>query len=883
MKNKKSIIMIVVLLLLVVVSGTMAWLSYQSKKTALVLVLGEDDSFVITIDPYHYKGTLPSSVNYSQLSTYSSVSANNSSVFEENFIFYYRVNEIDEELLGGSLKFAIRRSTTLNGTYTEVASGTFNSSNTAKDYFVFEDTVPAGTTYYYRGYIYIDGSTNNTNLVDKTVNMEFRASFGLTGAQMLINKANDSSITTYTAGDTDEMYTFSQPDTVQLAATTDYRYIGDSPNNYIEFNDEVWRIIGVFDGKIKIIKDEYITNIGLDYKSTGVGSSENPQGSNDWIDAQLMYMLNPSDIESNVALKSGYTYDGSLVRDSNGYIIYQKGCKPASVVTTTTSYSCTVSPWSLNETSLNQVADTIYYLGGNGYAANKDTIDYYQLERDFNVYNGESINWTGKVGLLYPSDFGYSFAYGIDDTCYNDLFGCNNGSPTSSWLHKSDYTQWTITPNPNNGRGYISINSTGSVSFGSPTAIRPVVYLKPSIELTGNGTNDENIYKIVDASKSKNKKALYNVIRIEAASGSGNAAKYTGLDSDTYENDVYYFTGSATNTNVLFANHCWQMIRTTDTGGVKLLYNGTAINGTCNNTGTASQLPSTKEFNTNRNSPAYVGYMYNKVYTWSATATIADDYVYGNSFTYSNGIYTLSGSTTTGAWSSIYNTLSNTHYTCLNNTGTCTDIKYIFYTTSSTMYYITLTGGKSVNDSLNEMLWADDVNETDSTIKDYIDTWYASNMTSYTSYLEDTVYCNDRSIYNLNGWNPNGGSTTGTTSYLYFYSYNKSDLTCTNKNDRFTMSSTLGNGKLTYPVGLMTAGEANLIGSTLRTTGQYYWLGSPRSFNGGNAFGYNVFTSGGLGSHSVSVADGARPVVSLKPGTEYVDGEGSGDDPFLVE
>ena len=197
------------------------------------------------------------------------------------------------------------------------------------------------------------------------------------------------------------------------------------------------------------------------------------------------------------------------------------------------------------------------------------------------------------------------------------------------------------------------------------------------------------------------------------------------------------------------------------------------------------------------------------------------------------------------------------------------------------MYYITLTGGKSVNDALNEMLWSDDVNETDSTIKDYIDTWYASNMTSYTSYLEDTVYCNDRSVYGLGGWNPNGGYTTG---YLYFYSLKNQDLTCTNKNDRFTMSSTLGNGKLTYPVGLMTYGEAYLIGSTLRTTGQDYWLGSPNNFSNGDANGSQVTTSGSLNSSSrVDTARGARPVVSLKPGTEYVDGKGSSDDPFLVD
>ena len=98
---------------------------------------------------------------------------------------------------------------------------------------------------------------------------------------------------------------------------------------------------------------------------------------------------------------------------------------------------------------------------------------------------------------------------------------------------------------------------------------------------------------------------------------------------------------------------------------------------------------------------------------------------------------------------------------------------YVYFTDSQTVDYITLTGGKSVSDALNEMLYADDVNKTNSTMKTFIETWYENNMIAYTSYLEDTTFCNDRSILNLNGWNPNGGSTNDTESSLEFKNNNE--------------------------------------------------------------------------------------------------------------
>ena len=259
----------------------------------------------------------------------------------------------------------------------------------------------------------------------------------------------------------------------------------------------------------------------------------------------------------------------------------------------------------------------------------------------------------------------------------------------------------------------------------------------------------------------------------------------------------------------------------------------------------------------------------------------ANNYKYANSFTYENGKYYLSGTEQTFFdWGSNYNKLSNTHYTCWNTTGECETISYIYYTISSAAYYINLTENKSVSDALEEMLSADDVNTTNSTIKKVIDMWYKNNLLSYSSYLEDTVFCNDRSIRSLGGWNPNGGSTS---SDLQFKEYNvTSDLSCSNETDRFSVSNS--KAQLTYPVGLATLPEMNLLGNNaLRASGEHYWLASPRFFDGNNARGSNVGTTGYLSNYLVSSDFGVRPSVSLAPGTEYSSGDGSMSNPYVVK
>ena len=194
-------------------------------------------------------------------------------------------------------------------------------------------------------------------------------------------------------------------------------------------------------------------------------------------------------------------------------------------------------------------------------------------------------------------------------------------------------------------------------------------------------------------------------------------------------------------------------------------------------------------------------------------------------------------------------------------------------------------------------------NTNNSTIKTAIDNWYQNNLEAkgYTKYLSTTaIYCNDREV---------GSGTYTATAYTNFYyaAYTrlKANKTptydCTNVNDKFTVDTSTGNGKLTYPIALMTADEISYAGGVDRTnapmwyytnsslessTGeQWWWLLSPDDWSG-SAF---VFVVGGssvpglLTSYDVHYALGVRPVVSLKSCVKTSGGDGSTNAPYTIK
>ena len=187
-------------------------------------------------------------------------------------------------------------------------------------------------------------------------------------------------------------------------------------------------------------------------------------------------------------------------------------------------------------------------------------------------------------------------------------------------------------------------------------------------------------------------------------------------------------------------------------------------------------------------------------------------------------------------------------------------------------------------------------NTTDSTIKTIIDNWYKDNLnTNYGKYLSTTaVYCNDRT-YTVSGSNTFFGARTR------LYTNKTPSYDCTATEDKFTVDSSTGNGKLTYPIALMTADEISYAGGLYGTnaptwyyynsangssTGStYWWLLSPDYCIGSGAGVFVVNGSsypGYLGSYGVNGASGVRPVISLKSCIKYSTGNGSASDPYTI-
>ena len=347
-----------------------------------------------------------------------------------------------------------------------------------------------------------------------------------------------------------------------------------------------------------------------------------------------------------------------------------------------------------------------------------------------------------------------------------------------------------------------------------------------AVERTEIAVRKTSLYNLI-----KNSVDTTTIIDYKVRSGvSGTNGIYTTTQTEGNV-PVYYFRGDAdkVNNNIIFNNMCWKIIRTTETGGIKIIYNGTPIDGKCETqTGEATQV-GTSKFNTSYKDNAYVGYMYGTAGSDNYEATHA--------------------------------------------------------------------------------------NINDSTIKTYIDNWYTNNFDSTTtSKLEDTVFCNDRSTkaYDANtiGWTMSSsygdlGYGTNTTFYgaahrASYYSNNPNpSLVCQNANDKFTVSSKNGNGKLINPVGLITLDEVVLAGFNTRYsnsndykdttnylyTNSDYWTFSPVLMNAYGLAAVGAVAGTGYGeAYYVATAYGVRPVVSLADSTLVnSNGEGTSTNPYVVK
>ena len=315
-----------------------------------------------------------------------------------------------------------------------------------------------------------------------------------TAVETLLAKVNaeDLDYETATSEQQKEMWIFTHPATEQTEALTDYRYIGADPNNYVTFNNETWRIIGVFtvdDGtgkkeeRLKIIRDESIGDYSWDNKDT--------IGKNNWTDARLNYLLN----EGHESESAG----GSLYWNSGSGTCYS-GYRNATT-------NCDFTTTGLKEEAREMIGDTLWYLGGtSNYASSTNglTSHFYSYERGTTVYSGRDTSWVGKVGLMYLSDYGYATSGGsttdrnacLNKELYNwksnDFSDCKN----NDWIFNQS-NQWTITPHSSYSCSVFTLINAGYVN-GSDAyyayGVRPVVFLKSNIKIVDGDGSSSNPY-----------------------------------------------------------------------------------------------------------------------------------------------------------------------------------------------------------------------------------------------------------------------------------------------------------------------------------------------------------------------------------------------------
>ena len=346
-------------------------------------------------------------------------------------------------------------------------------------YAIYQDILtPSNKTHHYVLTSWIDESyilpiKNETNNTKQTNEETYKFKVKVVGVDtpITIKEEISTSVTgiasqvlptlTSNAGNSG-LYTITHPadTTLQIGATesiTEYRYRGASPKNYVTFNNETWRILGVFptddgtgkiENRVKLIKDQ---SIGDKKWDTG--------GSNNW--------ARPSTL--NTELNTTYLN-------------------------------------SLDSTSQSMIGQAKYYLGGktptsnNGYA---DTpLQFYSYERKIQnttsneFYNGTNPNsWVGKLGLMYLSDYGYASSNCENKKIYdsnsssNDIRACNG----TNWLYNIKANEWLL-PQFASGSYYaFNVNSVGNANNrvnNNQFAVRPVLYLISSAQITGgNGTS----------------------------------------------------------------------------------------------------------------------------------------------------------------------------------------------------------------------------------------------------------------------------------------------------------------------------------------------------------------------------------------------------------
>ena len=370
-----------------------------------------------------------------------------------------------------------------------VTTGSITSTGTLK---IKEAQLSKDTTLAYLVIFYIDGDKANNDIGSNSTNFKTsieatvtQGTAPMSAASLISNLYNNASKTPVTNNSI--TYQYDAKNNLMKDTAGNIRYYGASPNNYIYFNCsdysnqssstcETWRIIGVFNNKVKLIRGSQIGTYSWDNKNTSTGA-ETDNGKNDWTEARLMKLLNPG-YESETTGGSLY-YNAKSGKCYAGQNNATKACDFTStgIKNDKTRGLISEETWTLRQSSSDYANEAYEYERSKG-----------------GVYTGRPTEWTGKIALPYPSDYGYA----VDlSKCGQYLDDYDNNTCTSNnWMKTiiAPNNGWLLTPN--SGYAFIEwhVDSSGRVINGGDAylanGVAPVLYLGSELAIkAGTGSS----------------------------------------------------------------------------------------------------------------------------------------------------------------------------------------------------------------------------------------------------------------------------------------------------------------------------------------------------------------------------------------------------------
>ena len=281
------------------------------------------------------------------------------------------------------------------------------------------------------------------------------------------------------------------------------RYAGATPNNYAYFgnDNELWRIVGIFNitdsegnttRKLKLVRDSALGSYSWDAK---LNPQTNDYGINDWTEADLMKELNEDYLDTKLTANKTNWYNSYWDSSTQKPVLRQTG---------TFNYTTVIK-----EKYQNMISNSVWNIGGNSYNNPSSApyglplLDQYNKERGTITYqNSRPTEWTGKVGLIYASDYGYA---STNSECRENLRAgvvydkakeqndyTNTKCKLDNWLQKSSW-HWTLSPYSGTSNLVFNVYGDGAVNNNSAylsTSVFPTVFLKSDI-LIASGTGEK--------------------------------------------------------------------------------------------------------------------------------------------------------------------------------------------------------------------------------------------------------------------------------------------------------------------------------------------------------------------------------------------------------